>query len=48
VSGTRKAEEVKLCVKEDIGPMAQAPALRLHENATVFLDREAAALLQSA
>jgi glucosamine-6-phosphate deaminase len=48
VSGARKAEAVKLCLDGDIGPMAPASALRLHENATVFLDREAAALLQSA
>jgi len=45
VSGTRKADAVKLCLGGDIGPMAPASALRLHENATVFLDREAAALL---
>ena len=45
-SGARKAEAVKLCLAGDIGPMAPASALRLHENATVFLDREAAALLQ--
>ena len=48
VSGTRKAEAVKLCVEGDIGPMAPASALRLHEHATVYLDREAAALLQGA
>jgi glucosamine-6-phosphate deaminase len=47
VSGTRKAQAVKLCLEGDIGPMAPASALRLHENATVFLDRDAAALLQS-
>jgi glucosamine-6-phosphate deaminase len=46
VSGARKAEAVKLCLDGDIGPMAPASALRLHQNATVFLDREAAALLQ--
>lgn len=45
-SGTRKSEAVKLCIEGDIGPMAPASALRLHQNATVFLDREAAALLQ--
>jgi glucosamine-6-phosphate deaminase len=45
-SGTRKAEAVKLCLEGDIGPMAPASALRLHENATVFLDRDATALLQ--
>jgi glucosamine-6-phosphate deaminase len=48
VSGTRKAEAVKLCLEEEIGPMAPASALRLHQNATVFLDREAAGLLQGA
>jgi glucosamine-6-phosphate deaminase len=45
VSGARKAEAVKLCLDGDIGLMAPASALRRHENATVFLDREAAALL---
>ncbi len=45
VSGARKAEAVKLCLEGDIGPMAPAAALRLHENASVFLDREAATLL---
>ena len=45
VSGTRKAEAVNLCLEGDIGPMAPASALRLHQNATIFLDREAAALL---
>jgi glucosamine-6-phosphate deaminase len=44
-SGGRKAEAVKLCLEGDIGPMAPASALRLHKNATVFLDREAAVLL---
>ena len=48
VSGTRKAEAVKLCLEGDISPMAPASALRLHQNATVFLDREAAVLLQGA
>jgi glucosamine-6-phosphate deaminase len=46
VSGARKAEAVKLCLEGDIGPIAPASALRLHDHATVFLDREAAALLQ--
>ena len=46
VSGARKADAVKLCLEGDIGPMAPASALRLHETATVFLDHEAAALLQ--
>jgi glucosamine-6-phosphate deaminase len=46
VSGARKAEALKLCLEGDIGPMAPASALRLHEHATVFLDHAAAALLQ--
>lgn len=45
VSGTRKAEAVMLCLEGDISPLAPASALRLHENATLFLDHEAAALL---
>ena len=48
VSGARKADAVKLCLEGEIGPMAPASALRLHQNATVFLNREAAALLQGA
>ena len=46
VSGTRKAEAVRLCLEGEVGPMAPASALRLHENATVFLDREAASLIR--
>lgn len=46
VAGARKAEAVKLCLEGDIGPIAPASALRTHPSATVFLDREAAALLQ--
>jgi len=48
VSGARKAEAVNACLEGEIGPMAPASALRLHEHATVFLDRDAAALLQRA
>jgi glucosamine-6-phosphate deaminase len=48
VSGARKAEAVRLCLEGEIGPMAPASALRLHERATVFLDREAASLLRDA
>ena len=46
VSGARKAEAVRRCLEGEIGPMAPASALRLHENATVFLDREAASLIR--
>ena len=47
-SGARKAEAVKLCFNGEVGPMAPASALRLHPNATVYLDREAASLLTTA
>lgn len=47
VAGTRKAEAVKLCLEGDIGPMAPASALRLHQHAMLFLDRAAASLLRS-
>lgn len=42
-TGRRKAEAVELCFKGEISPAAPASALRLHDAATVFLDREAAA-----
>lgn len=45
VTGVRKADAVKLCFEGEIHPLAPASALRLHENATVFLDRDAASLL---
>jgi len=41
-AGRRKAEAVRQCFEGEIGPEAPASALRLHGNATVFLDREAA------
>ena len=44
-TGRRKAEAVKLCFESEIGPLAPASALRLHDDATVFLDREAASSL---
>ena len=46
-TGTRKAEAVRLCFEGEIGPAAPASALRLHDHATVFLDREAASLTGS-
>jgi glucosamine-6-phosphate deaminase len=44
-TGTRKAEAVKLCFEGEIRPEAPASALRLHPDAVVFLDREAAGLM---
>ena len=45
VSGSRKAEAVKRCLEGPVSPLAPASILRTHENATVYLDREAAGLL---
>jgi glucosamine-6-phosphate deaminase len=48
VPDTRKAEAVKACFEGNISPMAPASALRNHPNATVYLDKNSAALLSSA
>lgn len=48
VPEARKAEAVKLCFEEEIGPMAPASILRTHAKTTVYLDRESAALLSAA
>jgi glucosamine-6-phosphate deaminase len=48
VPDTRKAQAVKACFEGEIGPMAPASALRNHPNATVYLDKNSAALLSSA
>ena len=45
VPDTRKAQAVKLCFEGDISPMAPASILRTHPNATVYLDKNSAALL---
>jgi glucosamine-6-phosphate deaminase len=47
VPGPRKAQAVKLCFERAISPMAPASILRTHPNATVYLDRDSAALLSS-
>ena len=48
VPGPRKAQAVQMCVEAEIGPMAPASILRRHSNATVYLDRDSAALLSPA
>jgi glucosamine-6-phosphate deaminase len=48
VPGPRKAQAVKACFEGTISPMAPASILRKHPNATVYLDKESAALLGSA
>jgi glucosamine-6-phosphate deaminase len=48
VPGTRKAEAVKACFEGEISPMAPASILRTHPNATIYLDKDSAALLSTA
>jgi glucosamine-6-phosphate deaminase len=47
VPDTRKAQAVKACFEAEISPMAPASILRHHPNATVYLDENSAALLNS-
>jgi glucosamine-6-phosphate deaminase len=48
VPGPRKAQAVKACFESPINPMAPASILRTHPNATVYIDRDSAALLSPA
>jgi glucosamine-6-phosphate deaminase len=48
VPETRKAQAVKACLEGPISPMAPGSILRTHPNATVYLDRDSAALLSPA
>jgi glucosamine-6-phosphate deaminase len=45
VPDSRKAKAVKACLEGEINPMAPASILRRHENTTVYLDKNSAALL---
>jgi glucosamine-6-phosphate deaminase len=45
VPDARKAKAVKACLEGEISPLAPASILREHPNATVYLDRDSAALL---
>jgi len=45
VFGSRKAKAVRACLEGEISPMAPASILRTHENATLYLDKDAATLL---
>ncbi len=45
-TGRRKASAVQRCFGADISALAPASALRLHREATLYLDSEAAALLK--
>ena len=48
VPDSRKAKAVKACLEGEINPMAPASILRRHENTTVYLDKNSAALLTHA
>jgi glucosamine-6-phosphate deaminase len=45
VPDRRKAEAVRDCLELELNPLRPASALRLHEDATLYLDRESASLL---
>jgi glucosamine-6-phosphate deaminase len=45
VPGSQKAAAIKACFEGSITPMAPASILRMHPNATVYLDVDSAALL---
>lgn len=47
VPGRQKAEAIRACLEGPVSSMAPASILRMHSNATVYLDRESAALLRS-
>ena len=47
VPDARKAQAVKACIDGEVSPMAPASILRTHANATIYLDRDSAALLTS-
>jgi glucosamine-6-phosphate deaminase len=46
VPDTRKAKAIQACFDGPISPQAPASILRTHENATIYLDRNSAALLR--
>jgi glucosamine-6-phosphate deaminase len=48
VPDARKAQAVRLCLEEEISPMAPASILRTHPSVTLYLDRESASLLSPA
>jgi len=48
VPGPKKAQAIKACFDGPISPMAPSSILRTHPDATIYLDRESAALLSPA
>lgn len=47
VPDLRKARAVKACFEGEIGPMAPSSILRTHPNATVYLDKNSASMLNA-
>lgn len=47
VPGPKKAQAIKACFDGPISPTAPSSILRTHPNATIYLDRESAALLSA-
>jgi 6-phosphogluconolactonase/glucosamine-6-phosphate isomerase/deaminase len=45
VPDQRKAHAIKACFTGEISPMAPSSILRIHPNATVYLDKNSASLL---
>jgi glucosamine-6-phosphate deaminase len=45
VPGPKKAQAIKACFDGPVSPMAPSSILRTHPNATIYLDKESAALL---
>ena len=48
VPGPRKAQAIKACFDGDISPLAPSSILRTHPRATIYLDKQSAALLSPA
>ncbi len=48
VPGPRKAQAIKACFDGPISPMAPSSILRTHSQATIYLDKQSAALLSPA
>jgi glucosamine-6-phosphate deaminase len=48
VPGPKKAQAIKACFDGPVTPMAPSSILRAHQNTTIYLDRDSAALLSPA
>ena len=48
VPDARKAPAVNACIGGEVSPLAPASILQTHANATIYLDRDSAALMTPA